>query len=392
VTLGGLARSQDPAPAPAPPAASQAAGPSASAPASAAPAGDPKVEVVERIVAKVNNEIITEGELERQRQQLIAELKRQQLPPDRFQKVLQEAETDLLREQIDRLLLVQKARDLNITVDQELSKQMAEFQLRSKISDPDKFQAFVREQTGKSFEDFKQEYKDEMLRRDVIRREVGSRITIPRTELEKYYNEHKDEFIREEQVILREIFLSTDGKDEAAVEKKAKELVERARKNENFGNLARDNSDAATAQNYGDLPPFKRGMLRKEIEEAVFKAERGHVTDPIRQPNGFLILKVEDHYQQGLQPFEAVENEIMEKLYMPRMMPALRTYLTRLREDAYLQIREGYADSGAAPGKDTSWKEPARLKPETVTKEEVAREPRRKRLFWMVPIPGTQSR
>jgi hypothetical protein len=84
-----------------------------------------------------------------------------------------------------------------------------------------------------------------------------------------------------------------------------------------------------------------------------------------------------------------VENEVMEKLYTPRMQPAVRTYLTTLREQAFLEIRQGYADSGAAPGKDTAWRDPAKLVPATVTKEEVVSRVRRKRLFWLVPVPGT---
>jgi peptidyl-prolyl cis-trans isomerase SurA len=81
----------------------------------------------------------------------------------------------------------------------------------------------------------------------------------------------------------------------------------------------------------------------------------------------------------------------MEKLYMPRMQPAVREYLTRLRKEAFLEIRAGYVDSGAAPGKDTAWKDPAKLTPQTVTKEEVAMRTRRRRMLWMVPVPGTKT-
>jgi hypothetical protein len=112
------------------------------------------------------------------------------------------------------------------------------------------------------------------------------------------------------------------------------------------------------------------------------------VTDPLRQPNGFLILKLEERYEAGLQPFEVVENEVMERLYAPRMQPAVRTYLTRLRQDAFLEIRAGFIDSGAAPGKDTAWRDPAKFTPQTVTKEEVAAMPRQRRLLWLVPIPS----
>jgi parvulin-like peptidyl-prolyl isomerase len=360
----------------------------------AAPATPSEPQIVELIVAKVNNEIITRGEINRARQQLEAELKRQGVAAPKLQEILSEAENDLLREKIDQLLLVQKAKDLNISVDAEVSKYLGEMQLQLKMTDPDKFQAFVREQTGTPFEDYKQQVKDNILTRRVIQQEVGSRIVIPRAEIQKYYDEHKDEFVREEQVFLREIFLSIEGKDEAAIaaiEKKAKDIVARARKGENFGTLARDNSEATTAQNMGELGAFKRGDLKKDIEEIVFREGRGYVTDPLRQSNGFVILKVEERYAAGLQPFEAVENEIMGKLYEPRMTPAVREYLTKLRQDAFLEIRAGFVDSGAAPGKDTSWKDPVQFKPATVTKEEVASQTRRRRLLWLIPIPGTET-
>ncbi|MDW8129131.1 MAG: peptidylprolyl isomerase [Bryobacterales bacterium] len=351
------------------------------------------VRVVEEIVAKVNNEIITRGELERSRKQLEESLKRQGATPAQIKQALEEADRHALREKIDQLLLLQRARDLNINVDSEVSRYMAEIQAQQKISDPDKFAEFIRQQTGMSLEDFRQQIKDSFLTRRVIQQEVSSKIVIPRSEIEKYYQQHKDEFIRDEQVLLREILVSTQGKDAAgiaAAEKKARELVERARQGENFGNLARDNSDAETARNYGELGAFKRGELRKDIEDIVFNQERGYVTDPIKVDAGFLILKVEARSTKGLQPLEMVENEIMEKLYQPRIEPALRAYLTKLRMDAFLEIKPGWVDTGAAPGKDTTWTDPAQIKPETVTKEEVAARTRRRRFIALLPMPGTR--
>ena len=200
--------------------------------------------------------------------------------------------------------------------------------------------------------------------------------------------------VGEEQVFLSEILISTEGKtaDQVAqAEKRAKDLVARARKGEKFGEMARQYSDAETKDNFGQLPPYKRGQLKKDIEDVVFKEKKGYVTDPIHLPNGFEILKVEERYEAGQAPLGDVENEIMEKLSMPQMQPKVRELLTKLREDAFLEIRTGYADSGAAPNKDTSWKDPAQLKPETTTKEEVASHKRRKRLLWVMPIPGTST-
>jgi len=86
-----------------------------------------------------------------------------------------------------------------------------------------------------------------------------------------------------------------------------------------------------------------------------------------------------------------VENEVTEKILAPRMDAAVREYLTKLRREAFLEIKADYIDAGAAPGQDTAWVDPAQLKPETVSKKEVASKPKRKKLLWAVPIPGTQT-
>ena len=305
------------------------------------------VRVVEEIVAKVNGDIITRGDIERSRQTLDAQLKQEGLTGAALDKAVKEREKDALREQIDQLLLVQHGKDLNINVDTEVTKRVAQIQLDSKIADQDKFHDYVREKTGMSFEDFKAQIKNSLLTQRVIGQEVSSKINPPMADKQKYYEEHKKEFVREEQVFLREILISAEGKtpDQVAqAEKRAKELVARARKGEKFGEMAKQYSDAETKENFGELPAYKRGQLRKEIEDVVFKEKKGYVTDPIRMPNGFEILKIEERYAAGQAPFEEVENEITEKLFMPRMEPKVRELLTKLREDAFLEISAGVRD------------------------------------------------
>jgi peptidyl-prolyl cis-trans isomerase SurA len=352
------------------------------------------VRVVEEIAAKVNGDIITRSELERARQELEAQLRQKGVSGPELEKMVKQQAADGLRDQIDTLLLVQHGKDLNINVDAEVTKRLAQIQVESKIADPDKFHEYIREGTGMSYEDYRQKIKDQLLTQRVISQEVMSRVSPPHSEVEKYYEEHKKEFVREEQVFLSEILISTEGKtaDQAAqAEKRAKDLVARARKGEKFGELARQYSDAETKEGFGQLPPYKRGQLKKDLEDVVFKEKKGYVTDPIRLPNGFEILKIEERYEAGQAPLGDVENEIMEKLTIPQMQPKVRELLTKLREDAFLEIRAGYVDSGAAPNKDTAWKDPAQLKPETTTKEEVASHVRNKRLLWVVPIPGTST-
>lgn len=353
------------------------------------------VHVIEEIVAKVNGDIVTRGDLEAAHRDREAALRQQGASGQALERALKDEDRDALRDEIDRLLLMQHGKDLNINVDSDVTKRIAELQVTSGIADPDKFHDWLREKFGLPYEEIRSKIHDQILTQRVISEEVMSRINVPHSEIEKYYDEHKSEFVRKEQVFLREILISTEGKtpdQTAQAEKRAKEIVDRARKGEKFTELAKQYSDdPESKENAGELPPYTKGMLRKDLEDIVFKQPKGYVTDPLKQPNGFLILKIEERYEEGQAPLDAVENEIREKISMPQMQPKVRELLTKLREDAFLEIRSGYVDSGAAPGKSTAWQDPAQLRPETVTKQEVAAQRHRKKLLWTFPVPGTDK-
>jgi len=355
----------------------------------AACAAADNVKVVEEIAAKVNGDIITRGELTKKRADLEAEAKRQGLTGARLKQAVDEYAANALRDEIDTLLLVQKGKDLNISVDAEVTRRLAEIQVQQKISDPDKFQAFIRDNTGMTFEDFKAQMKNQMLTQRVIGQEVMRNISVPEAEAQKYYEEHKADYMRKEaQVFLSQIVISTEGKTPtqiAVAEKKANDLVARAKKGEKFSDLARDNSDdVETAKNGGQIGAMTKGLMDKAIEDVVFAAKKGFVTDVIRRPNSFLILKVDERYEAGQAGFDEVKNDIQERLTQPKMEVKVRAFLTMLREDAFLEIKDGYVDNGAALGKDTRWKDVAQLKPQTTTKEEVAAR-RKRKLLWVIP-------
>ena len=347
------------------------------------------ISVIDEIICKVNGEIVTRGDYDRTRKQMEASLRQQGAAGQVLADAVKDGERNILRERIDQLLLQTKGKELNLNVDSEVNKQLADMQRASKIADPEKFQEFVREGTGMSYEDYKSELKTQAMTNRVIRQEVSGRIQIKREEAQQYYDGHQDEFQRQERVFLREIVVNSDPGDTAAADKKAKDLAARARKGEKFEELATANSDAASGPQGGDIGAYEKGKLRGELEKMVWDQPRGFVTDPIPLSNGFLILKVEEHQKAGLAGFDEVQNEITSKLFNPRFQPELRRYLTDLRMNAFLEIKSGYEDSGAAPGKKTDWVDPAEIRPETVTKEQVAAKQRKRRLLGMVPIPGT---
>src|SRR5579875_691330 len=350
--------------------------------------------VVDQVVARVNGDIISQDELQRFTRELAAELKAQGANGQQQQQEVCKREKDVLRDRIDELLLIQKGKELNVNVDSDVSKYMANLQRTSGMTDTDKFHEYVRQQSGMSYEDFLSETKNQFLTREVVGEEVGRHINITQKEIEDYYNAHKQDFVREEKVYVSEILISTEGKDAAGVaaaEKKAKQVAEEAKRGERFTDLARDNSDATTAKEGGALGGYKKGELMKTLEDSVWNLPKGAVTSPIKIATGFEIIKVDDHTKAGLAPLPDVKNEIENALYAPKMQPKVRDYLTQLRKQAFLQIKAGYVDTGAVPGQNTAWQDPVQLKPETVTRAEVEQKTRHKRLLWLIPIPGTET-
>lgn len=310
--------------------------------------------VVEDIVARVNNEVITLSDLRRARSTADEEV-RQECPrctPEQLQALIGDKDKNALRDLIDQSLLVQRAKDMSVSVESDLVKRLDQIRQQNNLPDMEALEKAVSSQ-GTNFEDFKNNLRNHLLTEMVIGREVSSRIMVDKSAIQQYYNEHKSEFVRPEQVYLREIFVSTEGKTEAeipALEKKANDLLEKLKNGDDFAQLAKRHSDGSTAKQGGDLGIFKRGELAKELEDAAFPLKKNEYTGVIRTKQGFLFLQVQEHYDAGQQPLAKVEPEIMNKLYQGKMEPALRKYLKTLREESYVVVKPGYVDSAGITG------------------------------------------
>ena len=314
--------------------------------------------VVEEIIVRVNNSIISLSDLKRSQDQLKAESEKMDpsVPAEN-----RPQEKDLLRDLIDSRLLSQKADELGISADTDVVKRLDELRKQMHAETMEDLEKAAQAQ-GVSFEEFKQNLKDTILTQKVIQQEVGGHINVTQQEIQEYYNQHKDEMQRPEQIRLSEILISTapptpapgqtaPSADEVVAQAKAKAdgIYARLQKGEKFDELAQKNSSGPTAANGGDLEYFKRGTLSKQLEDQVFGLKTGQYTEPIRTNQGWVILKVTDHQTEGIPPLKEVEPQIQERIYMSKMQPALRDYLTKLRENAYIDIKPGYVDTGASP-------------------------------------------
>jgi peptidyl-prolyl cis-trans isomerase SurA len=358
-------------------AAAQAPGQLAAQPAAAPPAAapgppQPSGQVVEEIITRVNNQIITRSEFERSKDQLRDEVKQQDSKdPD---KAFAEREKDVLRDLVDQQLLLDKGKDLDITGDTELVKQLDQMRKEMKLDSLEDLEKEATKQ-GISWEDFKQTQRNQIITRKVIGEEVSSHLAVTKEEEQTFYDEHKSEMEQPEFIRLSEILVApkvaaapaptapvpagTDPgaaaaatppvADEAALaaaEAKANDLLKQIHDGASFEDIAKKNSDGPSAADGGALGMFKRGQLAKELEDRTFAMKSGEVTDVIRTKQGYVILKVDDHQMAGIPPMKDVMGKIQDALYYQKLQPALRAYLTKLREEAYIKYATGYVDTG----------------------------------------------
>jgi len=304
---------------------------------------------IEEIIARVNNEIITRSDYERARASAEDDAKQEcvgKCNPEQLQANIEDRQKNVLRDLIDQSLLVQRGKDMGVSVEPEVIKKLDQIRIQNNIASMEDLEKAVSSQ-GQNWEDFKNNIRNGILTQRVIGSEVGSHITIAKDEVKKYYDEHQKDFVRPEQVALREIEVATEGKKESEIsdlKKKAETALQRVKDGEDFGEIAKRLSDGSTAKQGGFLGVYKRGELSKQLEDVVFKMKKNELTDVMDTKQGYLILQVMEHYDEGMQPLNKVENEITDRLYSARMEPALRDYLKTLREQSYVVIKPGYQD------------------------------------------------
>lgn len=305
---------------------------------------------VEDIIARVNDQIITRSDYNRAQKELDDEMRQRGATMQQTS----EAHKDLLRNLIDQQLWLSKGKELGINGETELITRLNEIRKQYNLSTLEDLEKAAQEQ-GVSYDDFKANIRNQIVTQQVMRDQVGRHISFTPGEVQRFYDEHKQDFAQPENVKLSEILVSTgDSPDDAkvaAAKAKADDIEAKLKSGADFAQLARSSSDGQTASQGGDLGTYKRGQLAKVFEDATFGLKMGDVTDPIRTKQGFVIFKVVQHVPGGVPAFKDVEPQVEEGYYTSKMEPAIRDYLTKMREDAYIDIKSGFDDTGASTNK-----------------------------------------
>lgn len=307
-----------------------------------------KGEILEQILVKVNGDIITKTELE---QRQIAAL-RQRDPNFRpasdaeLQKALAEVTPDVIVNAIDEMLLVQRGRELGYTLTTERFNSIVEnIKKENKIESDEAFQAALK-QENLTLEALQRQIERQMLISQVQQVEVAGKISVSEDEIKKYYEENRDSFSTQPELMLREILVAVEttdkgvnvGADDAA-KAKAEEIRKRLAAGEPFARLASELSDSGSKANGGLIGPIARGDLSPELLKQIDPLKVGEIAPVLRTTRGYQIIQLESRTEQKTKTLDEARAEIADRLAGNKQRGHLLTYLKQLRSQAIIDWR-----------------------------------------------------
>lgn len=290
-------------------------------------------EIIERVVVKVNGDIITLSEFTARQ---ISEAQAARVGPDRIEQFLRENNARILQAAIDDLLIVQKAADIGMRVPPAYLKDVIENIKKENNIESDEAFLLQLQREGMSLDDLKRNIERSILSRQVVSREVDSKVQIGEQDARADYEARKADYTTPAKVRLQEIVIRRDAAD---ANERAAEVGRRARAGEDFAALAREHSSASTRAAGGDLGELSHGEMDPEIEKIAAALELGGVAGPLPRGDSLLILRVAERSQGSVVPFEDAKADIVKRLTQARRAEEYDRFVAALRKAAILDIR-----------------------------------------------------
>jgi len=298
-------------------------------------------EIVERIVAVVNNDVITLSELEEAGKRLFEQVQQSSLPAEREEK-LQKARREVLDQLIENKLLEQEVKNRKVEVaERDVDAAVQQIMQQNQASENELKEMLAKE--GITLSIYRRRIHDELVKMRLINREIRSKIVIKEEDLRKNYQDNLAKFTDPAEVKVQQVFfvipqLATEERV-ASIRKEALSILERARKGEDFAELAGKYSQGPEAREGGVLGFFKHNELRPELEESAFKLRIGEVSGVIKTPEGFHILRVLERKGGEPKPFAEVESQIRDELMQAESEKQFQEWMKALKKKAYIEIR-----------------------------------------------------
>ncbi len=293
-------------------------------------------EVLERILAVVNDEIVTEQDLEVVMAPVVAQYRTSFTGAEYDQKI-QEARQEFLTKVIDdKLILSEAKRKQVILKDQEVDEMMTE--VRNKFPSREAFVAAIEGQ-GLSEKKLWNRFHDQLMTQKLVAYEVKSKVSVSPGEVNEYYKKHSQDFMQGEKVELQHILIRISTHTEEEARQMASKIASEAKSGVAFEELAKTYSEGAEAKEGGKMGWVEKGQLMGEIDEKVFMLEPGQITEPIMSSLGFHIFKVLDKTSLSIKPLSEVRGDIQDRIFREKLRERLEAWMQSLKKNAYISIR-----------------------------------------------------
>jgi parvulin-like peptidyl-prolyl isomerase len=312
-----------------------------------------EMQVVDEVIAQVNDDVITLSMLKKETKERIDALKQNGMTEQQALEEVNKRQAELIATLINEKLLLQKGKELDLAndIEAEVNRRLLQIANEQGITSIEKLYEAMR-QSGLNPDDVRRTMRTEMMKQAVLQQEVDRRAYLAPSndEVKKYYETHQDKFRKPESLKLSEIYISTTGKDEAAVKARAVELVAQLRAGADFKAVAGANSERekngerTAVKDGGYVGEFDVPTLREDLGEALKNVKAGGVTDPIRTSDGFQILRVDERLPAGAAPVFN-DNRVREAMLMDIQPKEREKYLQTLRNEAFIKVTDTYRAS-----------------------------------------------
>ena len=298
--------------------------------------GFARAQVVEEIVAVVNDDIITLSQF-KQYHDSVYDMLRQQFQGEELDKQYEKTKGELLNTMITDLLLLQSAKEKQYNVSEQVRNALNNIKQENNLDSDEQLRAALQRQ-GMDYDQFVKQIEENMMRQAVVLSEVDRSIVVDEAEVVRYFREHPQEFVEPEAYKLRGIYLASEGKSREQLEAKQKEISDRHAAGADFGALAGELSDSPLKENQGDLGLIEKGHLDKTLAQAVEKLKPGEISPWVQAKNGWYLLKLEEKRDSRPRAFEEVKKDVEQKLFLEQRGKKLDDYLKQIKEKSYVKI------------------------------------------------------
>ncbi|MCP4650908.1 MAG: hypothetical protein GY853_12630 [PVC group bacterium] len=291
----------------------------------------------EKILAVVNGDAITQTDVDEILAPIYIQYK-STYQGEELKKKLEIAKKDILNQLIEDKLLLQKAIKQELEVDEKEIDSLID-KLKNNFQSEEEFFK-VLENQNVTLHDLRKRYKEQLLIKKIVQREIFSKIIISPSEIAAHYEEHKQELEIPAQVKLRNIFIQASEENEEDIIKKTNDIHEQLKSGAEFVELVEKYSEAPNVVDAGDMGYMKRGSMRKEIEDATFALEVGGFTAPIKTASGYYLFKVEEKKEAMIPPVEDVQDEIRRAIYQEKSKKKLEIWINELKESTLIEVKD----------------------------------------------------